>query len=126
MKLGCGDHCVTPRAARASDGILVVAMVSDTLKTLPTVDLASGIPAAAEQLDRACREFGFFYLVGHGVDTSLVAELTRLSRQFFAQSLEDKLRIHMSKGGRAWRGYFPVGEELTSGVADQKEGIYFG
>ena len=32
----------------------------------------------------------------------------------------------MEKGGRAWRGYFPVGGELTSGRADHKEGIYFG
>tara|TARA_A100001035_G_scaffold263818_1_gene244641 strand:- start:115 stop:876 length:762 start_codon:yes stop_codon:yes gene_type:complete len=26
----------------------------------------------------------------------------------------------------AWRGYFKVGDELTSGKEDQKEGIYFG
>ncbi len=32
----------------------------------------------------------------------------------------------MARGGRAWRGYFPVGNELTSGNPDLKEGIYFG
>jgi isopenicillin N synthase-like dioxygenase len=32
----------------------------------------------------------------------------------------------MDRGGRAWRGYFPVGGELTSGRPDIKEGIYFG
>ena len=32
----------------------------------------------------------------------------------------------MARGGRAWRGWFPVGGELTSGVPDLKEGIYFG
>ena len=32
----------------------------------------------------------------------------------------------MSRGGPAWRGYFPVGAELTSGQPDQKEGLYFG
>jgi isopenicillin N synthase-like dioxygenase len=32
----------------------------------------------------------------------------------------------MSRGGRAWRGYFPVGGELTSGDPDMKEGIYLG
>ena len=32
----------------------------------------------------------------------------------------------MSHGGRAWRGYFRVGDELTSGKPDQKEGLYFG
>src|SRR6185437_3609176 len=38
----------------------------------------------------------------------------------------DKLQIAMARGGRAWRGYFPVGGELTSGRPDQKEGLYFG
>ena len=32
----------------------------------------------------------------------------------------------MEKGGIAWRGYFPVGGELTSGLPDLKEGLYFG
>ena len=32
----------------------------------------------------------------------------------------------MSEGGRAWRGYFEVGEELTSGKIDLKEGLYLG
>ena len=32
----------------------------------------------------------------------------------------------MEKGGRAWRGYFQVGEELTSGKVDLKEGLYLG
>lgn len=36
------------------------------------------------------------------------------------------MQIQMAKGGRAWRGYFPVGGELTSGKPDLKEGIYFG
>lgn len=40
--------------------------------------------------------------------------------------LEEKLQIRMERGGRAWRGYFPVGGELTSGMPDLKEGLYFG
>ena len=32
----------------------------------------------------------------------------------------------MDRAGRAWRGWFPVGGELTSGVADHKEGLYLG
>ena len=31
----------------------------------------------------------------------------------------------MSKGGKAWRGWFAVGDELTSGLPDQKEGNKF-
>jgi isopenicillin N synthase-like dioxygenase len=36
------------------------------------------------------------------------------------------MKIRMALGGRAWRGFFPVGAELTSGKPDQKEGLYFG
>jgi isopenicillin N synthase-like dioxygenase len=81
---------------------------------------------AAEEIGRACRESGFFYVVGHGVDPALERRLEDLSRQFFAQDLETKMAIRMERGGRAWRGYFRVGDELTSGRPDLKEGIYFG
>lgn len=36
------------------------------------------------------------------------------------------MKIHMKNAGRAWRGYFPVGDELTSGKVDLKEGLYLG
>jgi isopenicillin N synthase-like dioxygenase len=77
-------------------------------------------------MGEACRDYGFFYIVGHGLDEDLQRRLEEACRQFFAQDLESKLEIAMSRGGRAWRGYFPVGGELTSGQADRKEGIYFG
>src|ERR1700756_2153488 len=96
---------------------------------IDVADLVAGVPsqrAVAERLGRACRESGFFYVVGHGVDAALQGRLRDLSREFFAQDLETKLRIRMALGGRAWRGYFRVGAELTSGKPDQKEGLYFG
>ena len=80
----------------------------------------------AAALDRACCEFGFFYVTGHGVEPALSAQLMRLARKFFALPLEQKMAIAMAHGGRAWRGYFPVDGELTSGRPDRKEGIYFG
>src|SRR5262245_38152283 len=92
-------------------------------------DLVAGLPsqrAVAERLGEACRESGFFYVVGHGVDEALQLRLGELSREFFAQDQEAKLRIRMALGGRAWRGYFRVGDELTAGEPDQKEGLYFG
>ena len=82
--------------------------------------------AIADAIGRACREYGFFYVTGHGVSASLQARLQQLSCAFFAQPAENKLRIGMARGGRAWRGYFPVGDELTAGQPDLKEGLYFG
>ncbi|MEA3056411.1 MAG: hypothetical protein QOD30_1843 [Actinomycetota bacterium] len=91
---------------------------------LPIVDLSA--PDVAVAVDRACRDQGFFYIVGHDVDPDLQGRLETTARSFFAQSDEMKASIEMAKGGRAWRGWFPVGGELTSGVPDRKEGIYFG
>ena len=99
---------------------------------VPVIDaapLVAGLPERAEvarQIHEACRASGFFYIVGHGVDPDLILRLERLSRDFFDKSATEKLSIQMSKGGRAWRGYFAVGDELTSGRPDQKEGLYFG
>ena len=78
------------------------------------------------KIRHACREYGFFYIIGHGVDEELQRRLEEVSKQFFAQDIDTKQEISMSLGGRAWRGYFPVGGELTSGKPDIKEGIYFG
>lgn len=101
-------------------------------RSLPIIDLAAlggdsrSSRHIAEELNRACREPGFFYVRGHGVDEDLCQSLEELSRRFFALDLETKMAIRMERGGKAWRGYFPVGGELTSGRPDQKEGLYFG
>ncbi|MEA3076690.1 MAG: hypothetical protein QOF60_1598 [Actinomycetota bacterium] len=91
------------------------------------VDIGAGsVDAAARAIDDACRRIGFFYVVGHGVSIELQQALGDASRSFFALDESEKASIAMSQGGRAWRGWFPVGGELTSGVPDRKEGIYFG
>ena len=69
---------------------------------------------------------GFFTIVGHGVDAGLRRRLDACARDFFARPDAEKAAIAMARGGRAWRGWFPVGGELTSGRPDSKEGIYFG
>jgi len=69
---------------------------------------------------------GFFYIMGHGVDPAHVLALEAASRVFFSQPTDVKMRVSMDKGGPAWRGYFRVGDELTSGLPDLKEGLYFG
>lgn len=99
---------------------------------IPIIDISGLIAGTnekhnvAKQIGAACRDFGFFYITGHGIEESLQQSLEQLSRQFFSQPLEKKLEIRMALGGRAWRGFFPVGDELTSGKPDIKEGIYFG
>jgi isopenicillin N synthase-like dioxygenase len=102
---------------------------------LPVVDVAplvtgagdvTAVAGAAARIQAACRERGFFYVTGHGVPARLLDELAAACAVFFALPPEQKREIAMERGGRAWRGFFPVGGELTSGRPDLKEGLYFG
>lgn len=101
------------------------------MAAVPTIDVTAlrfdpADPATAAQVDAACRATGCFRVVGQGVPDAARRALDDAAREFFALSDDEKSRIAMVHGGRAWRGWFPLGGELTSGVADQKEGLYFG
>jgi isopenicillin N synthase-like dioxygenase len=92
-------------------------------------DVPDGQRAAREigvAIDRACRELGFFRIVGHGLDPDLMARLESLSHEFFALPDGRKREIEMPRAGPAWRGWFPLRGEVTSGVPDRKEGLYVG
>jgi len=99
---------------------------------LPVIDLQRSPggtpiePSAAARIDAAAREFGFFLITGHGVDRALTDAILDEARAFFDLRDSVKSGVSMRVGGRAWRGWFPVGGELTSGVADVKEGLYLG
>ena len=103
-------------------------------QSLPVIDIeplrsmsdAAAITTTAQQIDAACRAFGFFYAVGHGIAPAIVSDLLTASRAFFALPDAEKAKIAMDKGGIAWRGWFPVAGELTSGIPDLKEGLYLG
>ena len=64
---------------------------------IPIIDLASFRASSLDAqrigaaLDRACGEFGFFYVTGHGIDPLLSSRLMSLAREFFALPLERKL-----------------------------------
>lgn len=99
---------------------------------LPVIDVGplrsrtANRQVAVDAIRTACRDVGFFYVVNHGVDEALQQRLDDLSRDFFRRDTAEKMRIAMVHGGLAWRGYFPVEGEMTSGRPDLKEGIYFG
>jgi isopenicillin N synthase-like dioxygenase len=95
-----------------------------TVRTLPIVDPADS--DASARVDAACRQVGFFAVP---LDVSLRPlrdEVIALAAEFFALGENEKAKVSMAVGGTAWRGWFPLGGELTSGVPDRKEGYYFG
>ena len=102
------------------------------MERLPVIDVSrlGGSDArrheAAAEIGAACRNLGFFYATGHGIGADTQSALEAASRRFFALPEATKMEIAMPRGGRAWRGYFPLGGELTSGKPDLKQGLYFG
>ena len=74
------------------------------------------------ELARACRDVGFFGIVGHGIPQSLIADVFAASRTFFAQP--EAVKLGLSGDMLATnRGYVPMGGERLSAdlPPDQKE-----
>jgi isopenicillin N synthase-like dioxygenase len=100
--------------------------------TLPILDI-SVLNDADEEAARTFRtglrevthEVGFFYLVGHGIDQSLIDSVLALSRRFFDLPEEEKLSIENIHSPQ-FRGYTRVGKELTAGGVDWREQIDIG
>ena len=73
--------------------------------------------AAMDALHEACRDWGFFQVVGHGVDSNLRNETQRQMEQFFALPVGEKRAI-IRTAENAW-GFYD--QELTKNVRDWKE-----
>jgi isopenicillin N synthase-like dioxygenase len=63
----------------------------------------------AAELDRACREIGFYVIVGHGVDAMLIDQAESVSREFFSLSIDEKMKVHIGETPGAV-GYAAVGD----------------
>ena len=81
----------------------------------PFLDPNASIEAkknVASELDRACRDVGFFYLRNHGVPLELMNAMLDGAREFFEKATpEEKERIALRKtaeGGDNARGWLRV------------------
>jgi isopenicillin N synthase-like dioxygenase len=97
---------------------------------LPVIDLSLfdlGDPwreQLAAQIDAASSDFGFFCLVGHGIDPGVVEPLLAAGRRFFAAEDAVKRRAQMGHHGRATQRDLELVEELAARSADPKH-VYF-
>ncbi|HSH71831.1 MAG TPA: 2-oxoglutarate and iron-dependent oxygenase domain-containing protein [Methylophilaceae bacterium] len=97
-------------------------------KQLPVVDISLLFSAdiaerkqAAKALGQAARDAGFLYVVGHGVPQHLIENLKVRTREYFAQSLEQKMQDYIGNSNNH-SGYVPEGEEqFYSAKPDIKE-----
>jgi isopenicillin N synthase-like dioxygenase len=97
--------------------------------TIPIVDLApwntgaAGKRSVARAIGAACREVGFFYATGHGVDPRLRGQVLKAAHRFFdlPRTAKEAVRGHH-------RGYIPTRGEATDPLAapDLKEAFDVG
>lgn len=96
---------------------------------IPVLDLTAlrageDTTALAKQLREVCQGIGFFYVKGHGIPDELMAATFEASRRFFAQPLEERMKINKD---RFHRGYLPIGTTRYPGKApDLKDSFDIG
>ena len=99
------------------------------MNDIPLIDItalasddAAARRAVARRIGTACREVGFFAIVGHGVAPAQVAATFAQSVRLFAQPSEAKRAMAIDKLGSN-RGYVGLGVEALDEktAADQKE-----
>ena len=73
--------------------------------------------AAIDQIAAACRDWGFFQVVDHGIDAAQIADVWDETRWFFARPAADKLALVRDQGN-PWGFY---NNELTKNQRDKKE-----
>ncbi len=92
-------------------------------ETLPVIDVSDLKRAATQRaIDAACREWGFFQIVGHGIDERVLAALRRETRAFFALPLSAKRAI-VRTAENPW-GFYD--RELTKHTRDWKQVYDYG
>ncbi|KAJ4712702.1 2-oxoglutarate (2OG) and Fe(II)-dependent oxygenase superfamily protein [Melia azedarach] len=101
-------------------------IMTEALK-LPIIDLSSpDRPSTAKSIRQACIDYGFFYLVNHGVEEELLSQMLSESRKFFSLPVEDKMKL----ARKDHRGYTAMYAEnldpTSSSEGDSKESFYIG
>jgi isopenicillin N synthase-like dioxygenase len=84
---------------------------------VPVIDIAEPSPETVAQIGAACRDWGFFQVVAHGVPEQQIAGLLRTTRAYFDQPREAK-RKQLRSMSNPW-GYYD--RELTKEQRDRKE-----
>ncbi|MDU9395914.1 2-oxoglutarate and iron-dependent oxygenase domain-containing protein [Pseudomonas sp. zfem003] len=87
------------------------------MNTLPLIDIAPlyGTDSAAwrdvaTQIDAACRDWGFFYITGHGIPPERIDALLATAKTFFALPEAEKLKIDITRTAHH-RGYGAIATE---------------
>ncbi|XP_010448451.1 PREDICTED: protein SRG1 [Camelina sativa] len=87
---------VPPRYVRSSQvDKAEVAVDSDLRNQIPIIDMSllSSLDSEIDKLDFACKEWGFFQLVNHGMDSSFLEKFKSEIQDFFNLPMEEKKKL---------------------------------
>ncbi|RCV11813.1 hypothetical protein SEVIR_2G225600v4 [Setaria viridis] len=94
---------------------------------LPVVDLASpDLRAAATSIRQACVEYGFFYVVNHGIERALMERVLAESRKFFERPVEEKMALRKNSSHRGYTAPYSEKVDDNPDSRDSKETFYIG
>ncbi|KAI3784008.1 hypothetical protein L1987_43099 [Smallanthus sonchifolius] len=80
---------------------------SQTSKQLPVFDLAKPISQSSlSSLSLACKEWGFFHIINHGISKDLYSKLRSLSCQLFSLPYELKLKAGPTSDMKTYTPHF--------------------
>ena len=116
----------------------MIARIPD-FSSLPLIDISPFLSISpdekakercAKEINDACSSVGFFYLVNHGIPTSLTDSILSLGKDFFLNSSsEEKAAIMREKvgvgNGDGARGWQPLRDNITLGKRDWQEAVDF-
>ena len=92
---------------------------------IPVIDLSplhspndvSAFEGLVKEIGNACKDWGFFQVINHGVPLEKRQKIEKTSKRFFAQSLEEKRKV--KKTEKLVLGYYD--SEYTKNIRDWKE-----
>jgi isopenicillin N synthase-like dioxygenase len=84
---------------------------------VPVVDVSGDPERVGRAIDLACRQVGFFQIVGHGLDRSVEAAGWRAAAEFFRLPVVDKMSVVIPPGDAYGYGPFQV-ERLAASLGE--------
>ncbi|KAM3284786.1 protein SRG1-like [Capsicum chacoense] len=110
---------VPPRYLRDDQELPIIIKSDDNIPIINMESLLLADEFEFKKLDSACKEWGFFQLINHGVSDSVIDKVKKDTQDFFNLPLEDKKKLKQVDGDMDGYGQaFVVSEDQKLDWAD--------